>query len=132
GSRAHADARVVAPGRYHLDLVAAHVHAARRQAQAGGRLERHRHHHLLPAGDAADDAAGVVAEEALRARFVAVQAAALHDAGEAVADLDALGGVDGHHRGGDLGVELAVHRFAPARGHAAGDHADPRPDRIAG
>src|SRR5690606_16564109 len=98
----------------------------------GGRLERYRHHHLLAAGDAAEDAPGVVAEEALRARFVAVQAAALHDAGEAVADLDPLGGIDGHHRGGDLGVELAVHRLAPARGHAAGDHADARPDRIAG
>src|SRR5690606_7499094 len=98
GGRAHADARVVASGGHHLDLVAAHVHAARRQAQAGGRLERHRHHDLLAAGDAAEDAAGMVAEEALRGRFVAVQAAALHDAGEAIADLDALGGVDGHHR----------------------------------
>ena len=35
-----------------------------RQAQAGGRLERHRHRHLLAGGDAAEDAAGVVGQEA--------------------------------------------------------------------
>ena len=33
---------------------------------------------------------------------------------------------------GDVGVELAVDRLAPARRHAVGDHVDARADRVAG
>ena len=41
--------------------------------------------------------------------------AALRDAGEAGADLDALDRVDAHHRVGDVGVELVEERLAQAR-----------------
>ena len=52
--------------------------------------------------------------------------------GEAGADLDALDRVDRHHRAGDVGVELAVDRLAPAQRHACGDDVDARAARIAG
>ena len=41
----------------------------------------------------------------------------LRHAGEAVADLHALDRVDRHHRRGELAIELAVDRLAPARRH---------------
>ena len=40
------------------------------------------------------------------------------------ADLDALDGVDAHHGSGEILVELAVDRRAPAGGHAFGHHLD--------
>ena len=48
---------------------------------------------------------------------------------EAVADLDALDGVDRHQRRGEVGVELAVDRRAEARRHALGDDLDHGADR---
>src|SRR5439155_8365952 len=45
------------------------------------------------------------------------------------ADLDAVYGVDAHHRGRQLTVELGVDRRAPTRRHAFGDHFDDRADR---
>ncbi len=70
-------------------------------------------------------AAGVVGEEARPAilapsHLVGVLLARQRRGGEAGADLDALGGVDRHQRAGQLGVELAVDRRAPARRHALG------------
>jgi hypothetical protein len=50
--------------------------------------------------------------------FVAVFAATLRHDTEAVADLDALDGVEAHHRVGDVGVELVVQRLAQAHRHA--------------
>ena len=49
--------------------------------------------------------------------------------GEAVADLDALDGVDRHQRRGDVLVELAVDRRAEPGRHALGDDLDHRADR---
>jgi hypothetical protein len=51
--------------------------------------------------------------------LVGVGAAGERCGGHAIADLDALDGVDRHHRGGEVGVELAVDRRAEACGHAA-------------
>jgi hypothetical protein len=48
-----------------------------RQADAGGRLDRHAHHDLLTGRNAAQHAARVVGEKALRRHFVAVLAALL-------------------------------------------------------
>jgi hypothetical protein len=48
--------------------------------------------------------------------------AALRDDGEAVADLDALDGVDAHHGVGDVGIELVEQRLAQAHRHAARHH----------
>ena len=50
---------------------------------------------------------------------------------QAGADLDALDGVDRHHRRGEVGAELAVDRRAPAGRHAFGHHLDHRADRVA-
>src|SRR5690606_24279982 len=101
-------------------------------AQAGGWLQRDRADQLLAGGNAAEDAAGVVAEEALRSQLVAVFGAELLDDVEAGADLDALDRVDAHQRCSKFGIELAVDLLAPARWHAVDDDGDPRTDRIAG
>ena len=101
------------------------------QADAGGWLDRHAHHHVLPAGDAAQHATGVVRQIARRRHFVRVLGTTLHHAVEAGADLDALDGVDAHHRVGDVGIEAVVHRLAPADRHARGHHVDARTDRVA-
>ncbi len=57
-----------------------------------------------------------------------VSSAARH----AGADLDALHRVDAHHGAGEVLVELAVDRRAPAGGHALGHHLDHGADRGAG
>ena len=62
------------------------------------RLHRDRHDDVLAGRDAAEDAAGVVGQEALRRHLVGVLGAALRDRREAGADLDALHRVDAHHR----------------------------------
>ena len=69
------------------------------------RLDRDRDDDVLPGRDAAEDAAGVVGQEALRRHLVGVLGARLRDAGEAGADLDALDRVDAHHRVREVGVE---------------------------
>src|SRR5690606_34608951 len=58
-------------------------------------------------------------------------AAALTDAPEAVADLDALDRVDAHHRARDLGVELVENRLAEPGRNPGRDHVDARADRVA-
>jgi hypothetical protein len=50
---------------------------------------------------------------------------------EAVADLDALDGVDRHQIGGDVLVELGIDRRAEPGGHIVGHHLDHRADRRA-
>ena len=52
--------------------------------------------------------------------------------GEAVADLHALHGIDGHQRGGDIGVELAVDRRAQPGGTPSATTSITAPSRRAG
>src|ERR1700733_15115211 len=59
-------------------------------------------------------------------------AAALACHRDAIADLHRLDGVDAHHRGRDIGIELVEYRLAQARGHAFRAHRDARADRLAG
>ena len=84
-----------------------------------------------PRRDAAEHAAGVVGEEAIRRDFVAVLGALLPRGLHAVADFHALDGVEPHQRVGEVGVELVVQRLAPAGRHVLGHHADPGADRVA-
>ena len=60
-------------------------------------------------------------KKAVGCQFVAMLAALLRHGIETGTDLHALDRVDGHHCRGQLGVELAVDRLAPARRHALGD-----------
>ena len=101
------------------------------QADAGGRLDRHADQDVLPGGDAADHATGVVGEEAIGTQFVAMLAAALGDAGKAGADLHTLHRIDAHHGVGDVGVQPVIHRLAPTHRHTAGHHVDARADGVA-
>src|SRR5690606_29163411 len=132
GGCADAHAGIMAAGGDHLNRIAFQVHAGHRQAQAGGGLERHRTLDALARADATQHAAGAVGQEAFRRHHVTVLAALLRHAGKAVSDLHALDRIDRHHRRRQAGIELAVHRLAPAGRHALGHHTHPRADRIAG
>ncbi len=94
-------------------------------------LKRDAHDDVLPGGDAAEHAAGVVRQEAGGRHLVAMLAALLLDGREAGADLDALDRVDAHHRVRDVRVELVEHRLAEPRRHAGRDDVDARTDRVA-
>jgi hypothetical protein len=67
-----------------------------------------------------------------RAHRIGVLLAGQARGGEAIADLDALDRVDAHHRGGQIGIELAIERRAPAGRNAGGDAFDHRAERGAG
>src|SRR5205085_1591129 len=123
GDRRGADThtRVVAPGGLDRGRAPLAIDGAPGQPDARSRLERNRHGDLLAGRDAAEHAAIVVGEKALRAHLVAVLRAFLRNRREAGADLDTLHRVDAHHRRGNVGVEPAVNRLAPADGHAFGD-----------
>src|SRR5262249_37451394 len=86
-------------------------------------------------GDAAEDATGVVRLEARSvvagAHLVGVLGAGERRGAHALADLDALDGVDRHHRSGEVGAELAVDRGAPAGRHAFSYDLDHRADGVA-
>jgi len=88
--------------------------------------------HGLAAGDAAKDAAGVIAQKTFRHHLIAMLTAPLCNAGKAVADLHALHGIDRHHRRRQFGIEFAVNRFTPTRRHTQRLHINPRTHRIAG
>ena len=66
------------------------------------------------------------------AHLVGIRLARQRGSGEAVADLDALHGVDRHERGGDLGIQLAVDRRTQAGGNALRHHLDHRASRGTG
>ncbi len=81
-------------------------------------------------------AAGMVRQETRRAvgpdaDLVGVDLAGEFGRGHAVADLDALDGVDAHHGAGEILIELAVERRAEAGGHAFGHDLHDGADRRA-
>src|SRR5512132_2045352 len=86
---------------------------------------------ILPGRNAAEDPARLVAEESLGRHFVRMLGAALRDRAKPGADLDALDGVDAHHRVRDVGVEPVVDGLAPADGNAARPYLDAGAARIA-
>src|SRR5262249_53568888 len=134
--RADTDAGVVAAVGCDLDLVALAVDGTHRLEDRTGRLYREAHDDVLSSRDAAMNAAGVVRQEFDRAvahaHLVTVFLAAQRHRVEPGADLDALDGVDRHHRAGEVAIELVVDRLAEAGGDAARDHLDHRPGGRAG
>src|ERR1700733_1404814 len=59
-------------------------------------------------------------------------ATALANHRDAVTDFHRLDGIDAHHGGGDVGIELVEYRLAEPRRHAPGAHRNARADRVAG
>src|SRR5207302_1634852 len=129
--RADAHAGVVAAGGLYRGRFALAVDRAAWQADARGRLERDAHQDLLAGRDASQRSARVVREKSPRRQLVAVLGPLLLDRREAGADLHAFYGIDAHHRRGDVRVEPAVHRLAPADRDAARDDVDARAAGIA-
>ena len=74
--------------------------------------------------------AGIFGAGVAHENLVGVVAAGQPGGGQALADLDALDGVDAHHRGGEVGVQLAVDRRADPGGHAARHDLDHCADRV--
>src|SRR5256885_342645 len=98
---ADADARIVPALGDDLRFVPFAVDRRHRRQDRRGRLEGDAHDHRLPARNAAEDPTGMVGEESRSgAHRIGIFLAAQARRGEAVADLDALGGVDRHHRSG--------------------------------
>src|SRR5690606_10502969 len=124
-------ARIVSPRRHDLDRPAVDVDGTARNLDARGWFQRKTDQNVLPARNAAEYPAGRVLHEPFRSDLVAVLAAALAHGREAVADLDALDGVDAHHRVRDRRIELVEHRFPEPRRHARRNHVHAGPDRIA-
>src|SRR6185295_18515295 len=94
GGRTNTHAGVMAAGRFHEARRAVRVDRAARQADARSRLEREGDGDVLPGRDAAQHAAVVVGEEALRRHLVAVLASLLPDGVETGAYFHTLYGVD--------------------------------------
>ena len=120
GHRAHVGALVDRDG-----LVAGgHVDGGQRARHRGDRLHRGAHPQRLAVGHAALETAGAVgrAHHAVGAgvHLVVGDAAAAARGLEAVADLDALDGLDAHDRGGELAVEPVVAAGERARARSAG------------
>src|SRR5690606_6290655 len=93
--------------------------------------ERNMRHNVLARADTAQDAAGVIAEEARRRHFVAVLGTLLFYARKARSYLYALDGVDAHQAMGQFGIEAIEHRLAQTYRQAGRDERDARPDGVA-
>ena len=130
GGGAQSDAGVVSAVGGEFDGVAVDVDAAARGGDGAGGFDGDVDVDVLAGADAAEDAAGVVGQEALRGEFVAVFAAALDDAAEARADFHAFDGVDAHHGVGDFGIEAVENGFAQADGDVGGFDMQFRADGI--
>ncbi len=129
GDGADADAGVMAALGDNLGFVAVAVNGFAR-AQNGGRgFDGKAANDLLAAGNAAENAARVVRKKlrltaAPDAHLVGVFFARQCGGTHASANLDALDGIDGHHGGGEFGIEFAIDRRAPAGWNAVGDDFD--------
>src|SRR5262245_27820293 len=132
---ADADAGIVAALGAQFDLVAEAVDAAHRRQDRAGGLDHHAADDVLAARDAAQDAAGVVAEEdgraVLHANLVSIFLAAHGGDGKAIADLDALDRVDAHQPFRKVGVELVVDRITQPDRNTGSHHLDHRAARAA-
>ena len=116
---------------HHFHRFAVEIDAPSRQSNAGRGLEGDADHDVLAGGNAAQHAAGMVAQEAARGDLVAVFGAFLFDARKACADFHAFDRVDAHHRLGDVGIEAIEDWFAPPGRHAGSHHVNARTDGIA-
>ena len=85
---------------------------------------------VLAGGNAAENAAGLVAAETVGPNISSPHRAALCYRGKAGADFHALGGIDVHHRVGDIGIGGRT-PVRPADRYVFSHHADFRADRIA-
>src|SRR5437764_8644405 len=119
-----ADAWVMPALGAQLHFVAETVDAADGMQDRAGGLHHQPGDDVLAARDAAQNAAGVVAEEhrlaVLHAHLVGILLAAQGGNREAVANLDTLHRVDAHQSLGEVGIELVVDRVAQPHGDARG------------
>jgi hypothetical protein len=125
---AQPDARVVPPGGDDLHRVAGRVDGRAGDLDAGGGLERQVRDHVLTGGDATEDAAGVVAAEALRRQRIAMFAPLLRRGARAGADLDRLTALM-LISAWAMSASRRRDRLAQARRHAARHDGDARTDR---
>ena len=110
-------------------------HGLLRLEVGGDRLEGHAEDHRRAVADAALDAAGAVGRScdplAVADEVVVVGGAPHAGAVEAAARLEPFAGRQRKHGSGQLGLELAEDRFAPAGGESPRHAADGASDRVA-
>ncbi len=131
GGGANADAGIVTPGGDHLHRVAMQIDALSGETDTGGRLEGKTGEDVLAAGDPAEDAPGMIAQEALGPHLVPMLGTLLLDTGEAVADLHPLDRVDAHEGVGDIRIQSIEDRLTEPGRHPGGDDIDAGADGIA-
>ncbi|CNU74083.1 Uncharacterised protein [Salmonella enterica subsp. enterica serovar Bovismorbificans] len=122
--------RIVAPFGDHFDFFTRPVDRTSRHGNAGGRFQRHMRHNVLPATDATEDAASVVALKTLRRDFIAILAATQRHHVKSFADLHAFHRINAHQRMGDVRIQSVKYRFAKPCRHAARHHRHFRADGV--
>src|SRR6478736_2965995 len=129
------DARVVAAAGLESGGGAAQVDRALGLEDRGGGFEADAEDDLLAVADAALDATRAVRQRpngaALVDEDIVVLRALEQGAGEAAANLEALGGRERQHGLGEVGLEPVEHRLAEPGGHAAHAALDDAADGIA-
>ena len=118
--------------RFHHHRLALQVDGAAWDADTGRRLDRQVGDNVLPCGNAAQDAAGVVGEEPLRRHLVAMLAALLRHTTEARPYFHTFCGIDAHQGVGDFRIQPVIHRLAPAHRHVFCHHRQLRAYGVAG
>ena len=130
------DTRVVPSAPFELDGVAVAVHRFAGLQDRGHRLESDAKHDVFSVADAALNAAASVGGGANAVatvhKFVVVFRSPHEGATQPRTQFQRLGGRQGPHRFGEVGVQAVEDRFTPACGHASGHQNNGAPDRVAG
>lgn len=135
GDGAGEDAGIMPPFAAELHLLMLVVNGVLRDHEGGGGLEGEPHVDVFPIGDAALDAAGVVAAGAdavaVHIEGVVVPGAGVLRGGEAGADVKSLAGGDAHHGVGQGGFQLVEDGVAQPDGAVADGAGDDAAQRVA-
>ena len=135
GHRARQHTWIMSSSSFQFHWIALSVHGRSRLKDRGHRFETHPQHNVLAVADAALNSATAVGGRpnavATVDERVVVLGAAQQRSTEASTQLKGLGGGQGPHGFGEVGVQAVEHRFAPACRHAAGHKDDGASDRVA-
>ena len=122
GRGADPDTGVVTTERFHHRGLALLVDGAARDANTGGGFDGDIDDDSLPAGDTAQDAAGIVGEKSIRRHFIAVFCALLLNAGEAGTEFHRLYRIDAHHGMRNISIQLIKNGFTQTNRYTFGNH----------
>ena len=116
---------------HHLNRLTVDIDAAPRQAHAGGGFKGCVHHDILSRADATENTASVVTEKTLGGDLVTKLGTFRFHTAKAATDLNPLGGIDGHHRIGNIRIQSIENRLPQPRRHTFSHHRNSGTHRIA-